>query len=196
MLFARLKRNPKKCTFFFQEERGVQNTPNESMSVSVAKHRWPLSDRHRPCYWGNAPPKAFFTQCPSSEPGSWWRGPSQRSPLSSMQGSGSFLNKNTYMLFLSGISNHLTLIILLFSSSAQSGISRFIPRGACFNDHLGCRRTVCSQKINKKSFSGNFLILVQSLTSFASVLVLLLSEACVCAHVNYMKLSFICAHHF
>lgn len=44
-----------------------------------------------------------------------------------MQGSGSFLNKNTYMLFLSGILNHLTLIILLFSSSAQSAISRFIP---------------------------------------------------------------------
>ncbi len=44
-----------------------------------------------------------------------------------MQGSGSFLNKNTYMLFLSGILNHLTLIILLFSSSAQSGISRFVP---------------------------------------------------------------------
>lgn len=112
---------------FFQEERGVQNTPNESMSVSVAKRRWPLSDRHRPCYRGNVPPKDFFTQCPSSEPGSWWRGPSQRTPLSSMQGSGSFLNKNTYMLFLSGILNHLTLIILLFSSSAQSAISRFIP---------------------------------------------------------------------
>lgn len=44
-----------------------------------------------------------------------------------MQGSGSFLNKNTYMLFLSGILNHLTLIILLFSSSAQSAISHFIP---------------------------------------------------------------------
>lgn len=62
-----------------------------------------------------------------------------------MQGSGSFLNKNTYMLFLSGILNHLTLIILLFSSSAQSAISRFIPyyqREMCFNDHLGCMRAV------------------------------------------------------
>lgn len=43
-----------------------------------------------------------------------------------MQGRGSFLNKNTYMLFLSGILNHLTLIILLFLSSAQSGISCFV----------------------------------------------------------------------
>lgn len=71
-----------------------------------------------------------------------------------MQGSGSFLNKNTYMLFLSGILNHLTLIILLFSSSAQSAITRFIPfyREKCFNDHLGCMWTVFGQK---KSFLGN-----------------------------------------
>lgn len=145
-------------SLFFQEERGVQNTPNEPMSVSVAKRRWPLSDRHRPCYRGNVPPKAFFTQCPSSEPGSWWRGPSQRTPLSSMQGSGSFLNKNTYMLFLSGILNHLTLIILLFSSSAQSGISRFVPY---YREErvLTITWVACEQLApgyGQKSFSGNF----------------------------------------
>lgn len=42
-----------KETRLFPKNTGVQNTPNESASVSVAKRRWPLSDRHRPCYRGN-----------------------------------------------------------------------------------------------------------------------------------------------
>ncbi len=122
----------------------------------------PLATGTGQCYRGNVPPKAFFTQCPSSEPGSWWRGPSQRTPLSSMQGSGSFLNKNTYMLFLSGILNHLTLIILLFSSSAQSGISRFLPYYR--EEHVLTITLVAWVEqfvpdYGQKSFSGNFSFL-------------------------------------
>lgn len=46
----RLRKVKSKEIRLFSEEH---QRPNESASVSVAKRRWPLSDRHRPCYRGN-----------------------------------------------------------------------------------------------------------------------------------------------